>query len=39
MKFFLTVVTLGFLIACNDKEEDTGTDTAQVDDSGDSIEE
>lgn len=39
MKFFLTIAALGFLCACGDKDEDTGSDTADVVDTGDSISE
>jgi len=39
MKYFLTIAALGFLCACSDKDEDTGSDTAEVVDSGDSTEE
>ena len=36
MKYFLAIAALGFLCACGDKDEDTGSDTAEVVDSGDS---
>ncbi len=36
MKFFLTIVALGFLCACSDKDEDTGLDTAGTADTIDS---
>ena len=36
MKFFLAIAALGFLSACGDKDEDTGADTAEVVDTGDS---
>jgi len=39
MKFFLAIAALGFLAGCADKDEDTGSDTAEVVDTGDSSEE
>ncbi len=39
MKFFLMIAALGFLCACGDKDEDTGTDTAAAVDSGDTASE
>ncbi len=39
MKFFLAIVALGVLAGCGDKDEDTGSDTAEVVDTGDSTEE
>tara|TARA_B100000214_G_C23712022_1_gene510205 strand:- start:455 stop:574 length:120 start_codon:yes stop_codon:yes gene_type:complete len=39
MKFFILIAALGFLTGCADKDEDTGSDTAVVDDSGDLAEE
>ena len=39
MKIFLTIAALGILAGCADKDEDTGSDTADVVDTGDSSEE
>ena len=39
MKFFLTISMLGILAGCTDKDEDTGSDTAEVVDTGESVEE
>ena len=39
MKFFLTVAALGILAGCADKDEDTGSDTAEAVDTSDSAEE
>jgi type IV pilus biogenesis protein CpaD/CtpE len=39
MKFFLTIAALSFLAGCADKDEDTGSDTAEAVDTGDSSEE
>jgi hypothetical protein len=36
MKFFLIIAALGFLIGCGDKDDDTGSDTAEAADTGDS---
>ena len=36
MKYFLTIFALGFLIGCDDKDDDTGADTAEVVDTNDS---
>jgi hypothetical protein len=33
MKYFITVIVCSFLCACGDKDEDTGSDTAVVEDS------
>ena len=30
MKYFFTITVLGFLVACGEKDEDTGSDTAVV---------
>ncbi len=39
MKYFLAIAALGFLIGCSDKDEDTGSDTAEVADTSDSASE
>jgi|LWDU01.1.fsa_nt_gi hypothetical protein len=36
MKYFIGLMTLGFLIGCGDKDDDTGSDTAEVADTNDS---
>tara|TARA_R100001126_G_C4861279_1_gene167514 strand:+ start:710 stop:841 length:132 start_codon:yes stop_codon:yes gene_type:complete len=36
MKYLITLAALGFLAGCGDKDEDTGSDTAEVVDTGDS---
>jgi len=36
MKYFLTIFAFGFLIGCDDKDDDTGADTAEVVDTTDS---
>ena len=30
MKYFLAIFAFGFLIGCDDKDDDTATDTAEV---------
>ena len=37
MKYFLAIAALGFLIGCGDKDEDTGSDTAEAVDTADSV--
>ncbi len=39
MRLFLTIAALGILAGCSDKDEDTGSDTAEVVDTGDLVEE
>tara|TARA_B100000700_G_scaffold311664_1_gene394233 strand:- start:1339 stop:1458 length:120 start_codon:yes stop_codon:yes gene_type:complete len=39
MRLFLTITALGIFSGCADKDEDTGSDTAEVVDTGDSAEE
>ncbi len=39
MKYLITIIACGFLAACGDKDEDTGADTAEVVDTGDSASE
>jgi hypothetical protein len=38
MKYLITFITCGFLAGCGDKDDDTGADTAEVDDTSDSAE-
>ena len=38
MKYFLMISALGFLAGCGDSDEDTGTDTAEAVDTGDTSE-
>jgi hypothetical protein len=37
MKYFLAIAALGFLISCSDKDDDTGSDTAEAADTSDSV--
>ena len=37
MKFFLIIAALSFLAGCGDKNEDTGSDTAEAADTADSV--
>ena len=39
MRLFLTIAAIGILAGCAEKDEDTGSDTAEVVDTGDSAEE
>ena len=39
MRLFLTIAAIGILAGCSGKDEDTGSDTAEVVDTGDSAEE
>lgn len=36
MKYLITAIALSFAAGCGDKDEDTGTDTAEVVDTSDS---
>ena len=38
MKYFLMIAALGFLAGCGDSDEDTGADTAEAVDTGDTSE-
>ena len=37
MKYFLIIAGLGFLVGCDDKDDDTGSDTAETADTSDSV--
>ena len=37
MKYFIAIAMLGFLSGCGNKDEDTGSDTAEVEDTGNTV--
>ena len=39
MKYFLMIAAIGILSGCSDKDEDTGSDTAEVVDTSDTASE